>query len=361
MTYHLAMELTRKGHKNYVISSRFSGMRSREILDGIEVRRIRPKCTIKGMPIMLSTPIEIIKLRPDVIHVHGVSVDGDLAALAAYLLRIPLILTYYADLGVRPKQKLVKKYFVIEKYTTFQVAKRIVVISRLYMNKMISRGVQKSKLELVPPGVDTKYFTPPANRESIKRKLGLTNTKTVLFVGMLRSTHAYKRLDFLIRAVSFLKEKIPNIKLVVIGGGLLKPIYEKLCEDIGVKPHVIFKGQVSDILLRKYYAAADVFVLPSPYSLEAFGIVALEAMSFSCPVVVTSACGSADVIREAEAGIVVKPFHVKALALAILKILSNKDIAKTYGVNGRRIAELYSWERIAERTEKVYWESLKQC
>ncbi|MBT9151423.1 MAG: D-inositol 3-phosphate glycosyltransferase [candidate division WS2 bacterium] len=108
-----------------------------------------------------------------------------------------------------------------------------------------------------------------------------------------------------------------------------------------------------------YYNAADVFCLPST-STESFGIVNLEAMTCGVPIVASKIGGVPDVVKDGENGLLVQPKDYEALADAIIYLLENEDERERMGKNGREKVESYSWERIAEETEKVYSSLMRQ-
>lgn len=101
------------------------------------------------------------------------------------------------------------------------------------------------------------------------------------------------------------------------------------------------------------------FVLPSYSSdQEGFGIVLLEALACEKPVITTEIVGVSKDIEEFNAGKVIKPKDVQALASAIVEVLQDKDLRRKMGRNGREIAKKYSWKSIAKMVEKIYIESI---
>jgi len=84
----------------------------------------------------------------------------------------------------------------------------------------------------------------------------------------------------------------------------------------------------------------------------------LEAMACNVPIVASKIGCIPDVVKDGENGLLVPPRDSEALADAIIYLLKNKDIRERMGENGRKRVENYSWERIAEMTEKVYEEVL---
>jgi glycosyltransferase involved in cell wall biosynthesis len=306
------------------------------------------------MPVFPGLVFQLIRLKPDIIHAYGPCVNDDIAALVALLTKKPCVLTYFADFGPRSKGNiLVSLYLFLKPFFTLKIPKEIVVISKIYIHLLVSRRVSEQKIKLLPPPVDTHVFR-SLNKMATKKKLGLSDKRVVLFVGSLGAEHAYKRLDLLLDAFKQVSRNVENVKLVVVGEGSLKSHYRQMCRRLGLERQVLFKGFVPDKQLPEYYAAADVFVLPSPTSSEGFGIVLLEAMSSGCPVIVASGCGGSFIVEKNLAGIVVPSWSVEGLEYAMTKILSDKKLAHMFGLNGRRIAEKHSVEIISSQLERIY-------
>ena len=104
-----------------------------------------------------------------------------------------------------------------------------------------------------------------------------------------------------------------------------------------------------------YFNIADIFVLPSTVTLEMFGIVNLEAMACSVPIIASEIGGIPDVIKDEENGLLVPPKDPEALAKAIIKLLNNEELALKLGKTGRKmVQQKYKWNVVAQETEKVY-------
>jgi len=120
---------------------------------------------------------------------------------------------------------------------------------------------------------------------------------------------------------------------------------------------VIFTGRVSRDDLPSYFAACDVFVLPSVSRLEAFGIVALEAMASGKPVVVSDIPGVREVITDGREGVLADPVNPEDLALKIRALLADDKKRAEMGRAGRATVEkTFSIESVADQVEAVYRE-----
>ena len=219
-----------------------------------------------------------------------------------------------------------------------------------------------SKIEVIPPGVDTSRFYPIPQDEALDA-LNLPRDKNmILFVGRIEPL---KGLDTLIRALAYLRyEKdlrcCPHY-LVIIGGDpsateaninaeLARNIH--LCEDLHLDDMVLFLGKRSQEFLPYYYSAAELLVMPSHY--ESFGMVALEAMACGTPVVASHVGGLVHLVKDNETGLIVPNGDPKALGEALARLLLDDDFREKLGKAAIRHARKYSWDRISQEIKTVY-------
>lgn len=210
-------------------------------------------------------------------------------------------------------------------------------------------------LAIIPPGVDTKRFR-PLKRSEKDRELDAPER----FVFALSRIDSNKGLDYLIRA--FARIKGDTDAWLIIGGGSKNPkprevqVKNELLElvrALNVRDRVRFTGYVPDELLDPYYRQCDVFVLPSKY--EPFGMTVLEAMACRTPVVATRLGGIRHVLTDGEDSLLVDPSKSPELGDALLKLLSDSNLAERLAGKGLKlIQQQFSWESIAKRTLAFY-------
>ena len=178
---------------------------------------------------------------------------------------------------------------------------------------------------------------------------------SILFVGRLIER---KGVSHLIRALGTVRERTPA-RLVVIGDGPERPRLERLAQDLGLRDQVEFRGRVGDDELRRAYASAAVFVLPSVLDArqdtEGLGVVLLEAMNYSVPVVASEIGGITDIVEHERTGLLVAPGDEGALAGALTRVLNDRGLSERLGAAGlRALSESFSWDGIVDRWEAVY-------
>ena len=172
----------------------------------------------------------------------------------------------------------------------------------------------------------------------------------LLTVSRLDPNEDYKGIDSLIETIPFLKERIPNLKLTIIGKGEDTNRLVNIVENLGVKDYVDFKGFVET--LEGYYEYCDLFSLPS--NGEGFGIVYLEAMKYAKLVIAADAGGATDVIQNNLTGKLCSYGNVKCLSETILDVFDFPKKHVEIGVSGRNyLMENFTFEKFKERLSLI--------
>lgn len=166
------------------------------------------------------------------------------------------------------------------------------------------------------------------SKDSIRENLNIPlDSFCVLFVGRLE---LQKSVETLLYAANELKNEIKNIQFLIVGDGTLKGELEDLSRQIAVDEKVFFIGTTKEA--EKYFAAVDIFVLPSIF--EGFGIVILEAFRASLPVIATNIEGPKELIESEFNGFLFEPKDHKKLADHILQLNRDFELRKEIGDNG---------------------------
>lgn len=219
-------------------------------------------------------------------------------------------------------------------------------------------------IRLVPPGVNLGTFQPQP-QAAARARLNLPSTGHLLLgVGRMEPLKGF---DLLIQALALLREHRGDLRLLLLGGGdeqhpadwnTEQRRLAALRDDLGLHGAVIFCGAQPHERLPDYYAAADVFVMPSLY--ESFGMAALEAMACGVPVVASDVGGLRTTIVDELSGLLVPPGDPRALAAALKRALLDEHQRATLRREGPRRAALYSWESIAQTIQQLYHETIEQ-
>ena len=228
----------------------------------------------------------------DIIHVHAPFIGG-IGAARRLKQRYPnarVVVTYHMDLvsdGWKCPFFWLWNKFALPVLT--QLADVIHVTSLDYFkNSVFFRYVGETRIVEIPLGIDmSKFF-------ALEHEHGFS----VLLVASLDSSHMFKGVKRAVRAIS----EVSEAHLVIVGGGDMKAIYEEFADELGCADRVRFLGSVTDEVLASCYSDADITILPSTASSEAFGLVLLESQASGTPVIASNLPGVRTVFDEGITG-----------------------------------------------------------
>ena len=165
----------------------------------------------------------------------------------------------------------------------------------------------------------------------------------------------YKGVDMAIQAFSRIASKFPEVDHVIVGDGDDRPRLERLAFDLGVGNRVHFRGERPWPELLELYADCDAVVLPSRK--EGFGLVFVEAMAFSKPVVGGAHGGTPDIIEDGASGFLTRYGEAEALAEVLGRLLSDETLRSEMGRRGLdRVRRMYLFEHFRARFGAVLGE-----
>ena len=215
--------------------------------------------------------------------------------------------------------------------------------------------VPPERIFVIPNGVDSSRYSPDnlaRYRDEVRERLSLApGAQVVLFLG---GDWPRKGLAQAIEALSLLAGS--EATLLVVGFGNIAA-YRNLAKRCRIEDRVIFTGPTREGW--RYYAASDVYLLPSLY--EPFGLSILEAMASGLPVLVSQDSGAAELIHDGVDGLLIQePRDVLELSTKLGALLKDGDLRTRLGRQARHTALKYPWDRVARETEKVYEKVLHQ-
>jgi UDP-glucose:(heptosyl)LPS alpha-1,3-glucosyltransferase len=241
----------------------------------------------------------------------------------------------------------------------FHETKLIIANSHMVKKQIIHHyGLPEIKINVIYNGVDLRRFT-PLNREkwrgATRKELSIPDAaKVLLFVG---SGYERKGLGTVLRALSVLKQKGDltgqDMRLLVVGKGDMKK-FTSLAIEKGIYKDVVFLGSQANV--EKFYAAADLFVLPTLY--DPFSNATIEAMASGLPVITTANNGTSEIVEEGVEGFLLRDaLDYNDLAEKIRKTFARN--AKM-GEHARQKAEKYPIETAVKKFIAVlytFWEN----
>lgn len=370
----LAEGLAGCGHDVTALVTNPTGLRTTVLREnGVTVIRAGRLATVASTPLSLALPWQLLRQRPDVVHLHYPYPVGE---VSQWLLRRgrATVLTYHADI-VR-QAGILRFYKPILQWVLRRV--NAIIIGSPPMRGGVFLGEHQAKLRLIPYGIALARFQAAPAEPALTRlraqvnaacaRAGATlasgdadstpilphsHTPTLLFVGRLRY---YKGLDWLIRALP----QVPG-RLVVCGTGNMGSEWQALARELAVGDRVAWLGEVPDADLPALYHLADLFVLPASHPSEAFGLVQVEAMAARLPVVCTElGTGTSYVNQHGITGLVVPPQDADALAAAINALLADPARRVAMGDTAReRVAAEFASDVMVARVLGLYEDVLR--
>ena len=273
-------------------------------------------------------------LRPQIVHAHTVPTALMARALKPSL-RFRLITSVHND-GSRFKGILLN------------VGDKVICVSAAVAKRMNSLPFRSEKIAIVRNGTLGSVRRPPMSEVCPGP---LINRPAVVTLGGL---HTCKGMEDLISAFAIAQKTIPNLALYILGKGPMRSRLERQASLVKSRGGIHFVGFVADP--RSYLSQADVFVLSSRR--EAFGLALAEAREAGCAVVGTNVGGIPEVLEFGRCGILVSPNKPTEISDAIIDLLVDENLRRTWQ---KRALENLSWlsvERVCEETLAVYNEAL---
>lgn len=215
----------------------------------------------------------------------------------------------------------------------------------LNINKFCPKEInQESSNPLI---TKTKNLIKKVNELYIKR-----NRLDLIFIGGLDSAHYFKGIPVLLNALANLDDS--SWRLNIIGDGNLKAEYLKLAKDLQIDKNISFLGKLENKEFLRSLQEADVLVLPSINSNEAFGIVLIEALACGVPVIASNLPGVRSVFKDGVEGLLVEPGDSLDLKLKIEWLLNNEALRQEMAKRARVLAlQKYNDARLEELYEDL--------
>jgi glycosyltransferase involved in cell wall biosynthesis len=319
----------------------------REEIEGVPVVRAASLVKIGAVAICPTLPYWLARTRADVVVIHEPNPMG----LLAYFLIRPAgrLLVWFHSEVIRPQWRYRLFYRPFLEFALSR-ARKIVVASPTLAASAPALREFRDKCVVIPYGVGV----PPNDTSAISQRASALREKygpaIVLFAGRMVP---YKGLDVLIEAM----RDVPATA-VLAGDGPGRPALQQHAKEAGLDGRVIFVGDVEDGELAALYQACDVFVLPSVSRQEAFGVVQLEAMACSRPVISTALhTGVSWVNEDGQTGLVVPPGDPVALKAALTRLLADPDLRASMGRRGRqKVLSQFTAEQMNDAAVALYGE-----
>lgn len=287
------------------------------------------------------------------VHSHWIIPQGFIGSLIRKFVKKPHILTIHAAdvfaLKKIPLHKNILKFIISNTDYIFSVSEY--VWQYLYeITPVESRNRLEERKLILPMGVYPFPLINDTKKQNLRIEYKLNNSFILLFIGRL---HEKKGIIYLIYAMSFLINKVDNIKLLICGGGPLSDKLKKIVIDLKLNDYIYFKGFISEAEKIELLTISDLLIVPSIImeSGETEGLPAViqEGLSAGKPIIASNVSGANEIIVNGENGILIEEKNSEKLAEAIILLKNNEDLRKKIERNALESSKKYEWSIISER------------
>lgn len=346
VVYELARRQASQGNEVYVLTSDYGkGNRIKvkyELLEGVKVKRHRYWFKLGEFatfwPSVFST---LMKIKPDVVHTHNFGhphvLLGGIAARITSAKHIHSTHYPWTASRARWKSALFSAYYRIYAAVFNKLTDTTLILTEQEKPFLAKYGI-KSKVEILPNGVNSKFFN-LSNKPS--------NKKRVLFLGRMSSS---KGVDILAKAEVQISAERKNVEFIFAGPdeGLTELVRE-ICKDY---KNIKILGEVSEDKKIDLIRSADIFVLPSRR--EGLPLVLLEAMAAGKAIVASAVDGILVVAKDRKNCLLFERENVQQLKETIEILLGNQKLAKELAKNAKLCAKNYEWTLIERKLREIY-------
>lgn len=289
----------------------------------------------------------------DIVHTHS-SKAGILGRIAAKLANVPTIVHTVHGLPFFKEQNFFLNYVYLnlEKFTC-RFTDKIICVSQQLINTSVKAGLgPEEKFVKIYSGIDLTLFkeNPDACR-SLKRKLHIP--EDCLVIGKIARFFFLKGHEYLLEAAVKIKPEIPNLRILLIGDGVLKDKFIEQVQKLGLEKNVVFVGLLPPEKIPYYIQIFDVLAHTSLH--EGLPRVVVQGFALGKPAVCFDIDGARDIVMDNINGFLIEPKNIIQLSMRLIELLKNKKKAEKMGQEGKQIVmENFSAEGMVASIDFVY-------
>ena len=318
------------------------------IKDGVKYTRCKYLFDFAANSISPQLFFKMMFHKTDIIHFHMPVIQNVVIWAILYHLGLlkykKMFVTYHSD--VVGYDKIMKPFVPLYRYFLSKADKIHVLSPNIIKSSNMLTAV-KDKCIVIPQGISLED---KSNEEKVNKIKQNYQGKKILF--SLGRLVPYKGFIYGIEAM----KNVENAVYLIGGNGPLKAEFEEYIKENKLQNKVVLLGRVEDCDLDSYYKACDIYLFPSIMQSEAFGIVQIEAMKYSKPVINTNLRTGVNYVSiHEETGLTVEPRNPEQLAEAINKLLNNEELRLQYGRAAKeRVKSLFDIKNVKNSYKDLY-------
>ncbi|MDZ5470992.1 glycosyltransferase (plasmid) [Bacillus sp. 31A1R] len=360
----LSKALSNLGYEIHIITTQVNDLPNYEEDHGVHVYRVKPlnekdpdflswvgglnlSMVEKAMELLVTHDFKMIHAHDWLVGAAGLTIKEEM--------NLPLLATIHATEHGRNDgiYTEMQKFIHNKERSLINGADKVIICSEFMREELMKVfRVSEDKLAMIPNGIDesenhlvsSDCFDLPIDK----------NRKMIFSIGRMVKEKGF---DTLIQAAEKMRDLKSDVYFIVAGKGPLLEEYRRRVFETRLSEQVYFVGFVTDEQRQALLNYCHIAVFPSRY--EPFGIVALESMLYSKPTIVSNVGGLKGIVQHQKTGLLMEPDCSESLVEQLSFLIHNEDVARDLGEKGKRIVErLFSWQRVAEETKRVFEETL---
>jgi glycosyltransferase involved in cell wall biosynthesis len=328
------------GHRSVLVAHAGGELRQRAA-EGMELIPLAPRMEMDLSAAWRLSRI-IKELKPEIIHAHdphGVAMAALALSMSTQLVKPPLVASRRVDFRLKDNSLSRWKYRQVDCF---------ICASEAIRQMLMADGIPEARAVTVHEGIDLdRVEAAPAAK--LHEELWLPHQAPI--VGNVAALVPHKGQRHLIEAAALVVRQVPDARFVIAGEGELRPSLERQIKEHHLEKHVFLTGFRPDVL--SLHKSFDIFVMSSVT--EGLGTSLLDAMASGKPIVATRAGGIPEVVVDGETGILVPPRDHRAMADALISLLTDPALRHRMGDAGLKLARRrFSAERMVKETLRAY-------
>ncbi|MDC0176702.1 glycosyltransferase family 4 protein [Polaribacter sp.] len=371
-----ALSLIKDGHEVFLFCLKYANEKTSERINGIQVKRyVSNVLEYKLSALAYTIPLYNFLMKQKIhrfiketnieaMHVHDIRIAGaafkvnrkyNLPVVLDLHDNIPEVMKLYPHLQKFPGKYIISPLHWKKKEREFIVrANKVITVSPEFLINIEERiPSSKEKLVLVPNTIRESFYKDYNIDQSIIKRY--KDKFVVLYLG---DTHLRRGLQTAIEAITSLKEKIPNIKLVIVGKNTTDVVLKQQVVDLKLEIFVDFEGWKNVSLFQSYIISSTICISPLHRNLQhdvAYANKIFQYMSLARPLLVSDAVAQRKLVEKNTTGLVHKDRDVDDFSEKILTLYKSEALRNELGQNGKLfIQKKFSWEQTSKELLYLY-------